>query len=170
VSTVQQGGLAFMVGGDGEVLDRVRPVLEPLGDKVFHLGPVGAGAAMKLAVNSLLMALNQGLAEALVLAERSGIERAAAYEVFASGAVGAPFVQYKRAAFLDPDGTPVAFGLDLVAKDLDLAATLGRRVAARMDQLVTNRAVVQRALERGMGRADLSAIAVLLRDEPAPPG
>jgi 3-hydroxyisobutyrate dehydrogenase/2-hydroxy-3-oxopropionate reductase len=163
VSTVEAGGLAFMVGGDAAVLDRVRPVLQPLGDKVFHLGAVGAGAAMKLAVNGLLLALNQGVAEALVLAERAGIDRAAAYDVIASGAVGAPFVQYKRAAFLDPDGTGVAFLLDLAAKDLDLAAALARRVGARMDQLVANRAVIARAVEEGMGARDLSAIAVLLR-------
>ena len=62
----------------------------------------------------------------------------------------------------------MAFTLDLVAKDLDLAAVLAGRVGARMDQLAANRAVVARAVERGMGAQDLSALAVLLRDEPPP--
>jgi 3-hydroxyisobutyrate dehydrogenase-like beta-hydroxyacid dehydrogenase len=165
VSTLEQGGLTFMVGGDEAALERARPVLAPLGTKVFHLGELGAGAAMKLAVNALLLGLNQGLAEALVLAERAGIARESAYEVFASGAVAAPFVQYKRESFLHPEGTAVAFMLDLAAKDLDLAATLAGRVGARTDQLTATRAVIRRAIAAGLGEADLSAIAQLLRRE-----
>ena len=111
-------------------MDRARPVLDVLGARVFHLGDLGAGATMKLAVNAVVHALNQALAEALVLAERAGVDRAKAYEVFAASAIAAPFVHYKQAAFLDPAGTPVAFMLDLVAKDLalieDLAAEVGR--------------------------------------------
>ena len=73
---------------------------------------------MKLAVNGVVHAINQAVSEALVVAESAGIARSDAYDVLAAGAVGAPFVHYKQAAFLDPDGTPVAFTLDLVAKDL----------------------------------------------------
>ena len=98
-----------------------------------------------------------------VLAEKAGVVRSAAYEVIASSAVAAPFVLYKRAAYENPDDTPVAFALDLVAKDLDLAATLAARVGADVPQLVTNRALVQRAIDAGLGQADLSALATLLR-------
>jgi 3-hydroxyisobutyrate dehydrogenase/2-hydroxy-3-oxopropionate reductase len=163
VSVVEQGELTFMIGGDDAGLARARPVLEALSARVFHLGPVGTGAIMKLAVNSVVHALNQALSEALVLAEKAGVDRAAAYEVFAASAVAAPFVRYKMASFLRPDETPVAFKLDLVAKDLDLAADLADEVGARMDQLATNRRVVQEALRAGYGERDLSAIAELLR-------
>jgi len=109
-------------------------------------------------------ALNVALAEALVLAEKAGVERAAAYEVFASGAAAAPFVLYKRQAYEHPEDTAVAFALDLVAKDLDLAARLAARVGAQVPQLSANRAVVQRALDAGLGEADLSAVATVFRD------
>jgi 3-hydroxyisobutyrate dehydrogenase/2-hydroxy-3-oxopropionate reductase len=118
---------------------------------------------MKLAVNSLVHALNVALAEALVLAENAGVERSAAYEVFASGATAAPFVLYKRQAYEHPEDAPIAFALDLVAKDLDLAATMAARVGAEVPQLATNRAVVQRALDAGLGQADMSAVAQVFR-------
>ena len=73
---------------------------------------------MKLAVNTVIFGLNGAVAEGLVLAEAAGVPRELAYEVIAASAVGAPYVGYKRAAFLDPAGTPVAFALDLAAKDL----------------------------------------------------
>jgi 3-hydroxyisobutyrate dehydrogenase-like beta-hydroxyacid dehydrogenase len=56
------------------------------------------------------------VAEALVLAERAGVDRATAYEVFAGSAVGAPFVNYKRAAFVSPESTPPAFSLELARR------------------------------------------------------
>ena len=85
---------------------------------------------MKLAVNTVIFGLNGAVAEGLVLAERSGIARALAYEVIAACAAGAPYVGYKRAAFLDPEATPVAFALDLAAKDLGLITELARPARA----------------------------------------
>jgi len=163
VSVVERGELTVMVGGDAAALDRVRPVLDAFAARVFHLGALGSGAVMKLVVNSVVHALNQALSEALVLAEKAGLPREAAYEVLAASAVAAPFVQYKRAAFEHPDDTPVAFMLDLVAKDLALIDDLAGGVGARMDQLAANRAVVAAAIEAGYGTRDLSAIAEYLR-------
>jgi 3-hydroxyisobutyrate dehydrogenase-like beta-hydroxyacid dehydrogenase len=163
VSSVQSGKLLVMAGGDEAALARAQPVLDAFASRVISLGPLGSGATMKLVVNSMVHGLNAALAEALVLAEKAGVVRSAAYEVIASSAVAAPFVLYKRAAYENPDDTPVAFALDLVAKDLDLAATLAARVGADVPQLVTNRAVVQRAIDAGLGQADLSALAALFR-------
>lgn len=165
VATVEQGTLTIMVGGDAEILERVRPVLDPLSARVVHVGARGAGAVTKLAVNGLVHGLNVALSEAVVLAERAGVDRSTAYEVFASGAGGAPYVTYKRAAFLDPEATPVAFSLDLVAKDLDLITGLGHRVGAPMRQAETGLAIVNDAIEAGLGDADLSAVAVYLRQD-----
>jgi 3-hydroxyisobutyrate dehydrogenase-like beta-hydroxyacid dehydrogenase len=163
VSTVQSGQLLVMAGGDVTALDRARPALDAFASRIIPLGPLGSGATMKLVVNSMVHALNAALAEALVLAEKAGVERTAAYEVIASSAVAAPFVLYKRAAYEHPDETPVAFALELVGKDLELAAGLAARVGADVPQLVANRAVVQRALDAGLGQADLSALAALFR-------
>jgi 3-hydroxyisobutyrate dehydrogenase-like beta-hydroxyacid dehydrogenase len=167
VSTVEAGTLTIMAGGDAELLERVMPVLDVLSSRVIHVGGRGTGAATKLAVNDLLLGLNTALAEALVLAERAGVERAVAYEVFASGAAGAPFVQYKREAYEHPEDAKVAFSLDLASKDLELITSLGERVGAPMHQTATSLDIVRDAIANGFGERDLSAIAVYFRGDEA---
>lgn len=163
VSLVEAGQLTIMVGGPEQALRRVRDVLEVLAARILPVGDVGSGMTMKLVVNDVVHALNQALSEALVLAERAGVAREVAYDVLAAGAVGAPFVQYKREAFLHPDDTAVAFSLDLVAKDLDLILDLAAQSGVDMAQAALNREVVGRALAAGFADRDLSAIAAYLR-------
>jgi 3-hydroxyisobutyrate dehydrogenase-like beta-hydroxyacid dehydrogenase len=163
VSTVEKGELTIMVGGSSSAMDRARPVLDVLATKVFHVGPLGAGATMKLAVNSLIHTIDVGLSEALVLAEKAGVDRSAAYDIFASGAAAAPFVLYKREAFEHPDQIAPAFLMELMAKDLDLILDLAQQVGARMDQATQNRKTVGDALAAGYEGRDLSAVAEYLR-------
>ena len=163
VPSVERGELAVLAGGEAADLERARPVLEHLASRIFHVGPAGAGATVKLAVNGIVHALNQGLSEALVLAESAGVARGTAYEVFAASAAGAPFVQYKRAAFDRPDETPAAFTLDLVGKDLDLILALAQRCGVTMVQAATNRDAVTAAVAAGFGDRDMSAMAEYLR-------
>lgn len=163
VPVVEQGALTVMVGGDAAALERARPALETFATTIFHLGDSGAGATMKLVVNSVVASLNAAISEALVLAEKAGLDRAAAYDVLQAGAVGAPFVAYKRPAFLHPDETPPAFSIELMAKDLGLVHALAESVGATMPQSDTNRAVTAAAVAAGMGDRDLSALAEHLR-------
>jgi 3-hydroxyisobutyrate dehydrogenase-like beta-hydroxyacid dehydrogenase len=163
VTLAASGKLTLMVGGDAPDLERARPVLASIGSTIFHLGPLGTGAAMKLAVNTVIFGLNEALAEALVLAEAAGIRRELAYDVLAASAVGAPYVGYKRAAFLEPDGTPVAFALDLAAKDLRLIAELAAAVDLDLPQSVVNLAVIEAAAAAEGGDRDFSAVADHLR-------
>ncbi len=163
VATVQAGALTIMAGGESEQIARARPVLDALAARIIEVGSRGSGAVAKLAVNGLVHGLNVALAEALVLAEKAGVARSTAYEVFASGAGGAPFVQYKREAYEHPDEAAVAFSLDLVAKDLELITGLGDRVGAPMEQARTGLDVVRRAIAEGLGERDMSAIAIYLR-------
>lgn len=165
VSSTLAGELTVMVGGDATDLERARPVLETLARRVFHLGGLGAGAAMKLAVNTVIFGLNGAVAEGLVLAERSGIERGLAYDVLAASAAGAPFVAYKRAAFIDPDGTPMAFSLALAEKDLRLIAQQAAASRMAMPQATANLDLI-RAAEQSLGPdADFSMVASHLREE-----
>ena len=163
VGLVEQGALTSMVGGDASALETARPVIDALSKAVFHMGPNGSGATMKLAVNALVHAINVALSESLVLAEAGGVERSLAYEVFTSSAAGSPFIQYKRPAFEQPDETPVAFSLDLVAKDLRLILGLADRLGVPMAQGAVNAAAAQAAIEAGLGGSDMSALAVHLR-------
>jgi 3-hydroxyisobutyrate dehydrogenase/2-hydroxy-3-oxopropionate reductase len=165
VSTVEAGALTVMAGGDGDLVDRVTPLLSAIAAKIVKVGGRGAGAACKLAVNALVHGLNVALSEAVVLAEKAGVDRAIAYEVFQSGAGGAPFVTYKREAYEHPEDAAVAFSLDLAAKDLELISRLGRHVGAPMAQAETGLDIVRRAIDSGLGQRDFSAIAVYLRGE-----
>jgi 3-hydroxyisobutyrate dehydrogenase/2-hydroxy-3-oxopropionate reductase len=165
VATVESGTLTVMAAGDQDQVARIEPVLSAIAKRVIHVGVRGNGAATKLAVNGLVHGLNVALSEALVLAEKAGVDRRTAYEVFASGAGGAPFVRYKRDAYEHPDNAPVAFSLDLVAKDLELITALGERVGAPMAQAETGLDIVRRAISAGLGDRDLSAVAVFLRKE-----
>lgn len=164
VPAVLAGTLLFMVGGDESALDRARPVLAHLGDRILHLGPSGAGAAMKLAVNGVVHALNIALSEALVMAEGSAVDRRTAWEVLGASVVGAPFVAYKREAFLAPESTPTAFSLDLVAKDLRLILALAERSGVAATQVRTNLGIARDAVAAGFGDRDMSWIAQALRD------
>jgi 3-hydroxyisobutyrate dehydrogenase/2-hydroxy-3-oxopropionate reductase len=164
VAMAETGSLTLLVGGDGETAERIAPVLQALGSTVLHLGAVGAGAAMKLAVNTVIYGLNEALSEGLVLAERSGIARTRAYEALASSAVAAPFVHYRRAAFERPAETPVALRLTLARKDLDLILSLADEVGADLPQARLNAEVLRAAGEAGFDEADVSAVAEYLRD------
>jgi 3-hydroxyisobutyrate dehydrogenase-like beta-hydroxyacid dehydrogenase len=163
VSTVESGTLTVMVGGDQDGLDRARPVLETFAKSIFYLGDLGAGATMKLVVNSLVHSLNVAVSEALVLAEKAGLDRETAYDIFEAGAAGAPYVKYKREAFLRPGEVPVAFGLDLVAKDQELIHDLAAQVGARMEQGEASRKLVAEAVSAGMAERDISEVAEFLR-------
>jgi 3-hydroxyisobutyrate dehydrogenase-like beta-hydroxyacid dehydrogenase len=163
VATATAGQLILMVGGESIDLERARPALDALAGRIFHIGPLGAGASMKLAVNTVIYGLNGALSEALVLAERAGIDPSLAYVVLSESAVGAPFVRYKRSAFLDPDDTPPAFTIGLAEKDLRLIRDLAAALGVSMPQARTNLATLRRA-ETSQGRArDFSAVASYLR-------
>lgn len=159
VSLAETGQLTLMVGGTAADLELARPALEPLAKTIVHVGGLGAGAAMKLAVNTLIFGLNGALSEAVVLAERAGIDRATAYDVFAASAAGAPFVGYKRAAFLEPDATPVAFSLDLAAKDLRLITGFARSLGVPMPQAQLNLDVVAATAAEVGPERDFSMVA-----------
>jgi 3-hydroxyisobutyrate dehydrogenase-like beta-hydroxyacid dehydrogenase len=161
----QQGALTILAGGEPEVLERARPILSSMGQTIFHLGGAGAGAAMKVALNAVVAVMNEAIAEGLVLAERSGIARESAYDVFAGGAVASPYVQYKRAAFLEPEETPAAFTVDLMRKDLRLAFALAEEAGFDLPAVGAAADVLGRAAARELGDADFSRVAQVLRDE-----
>jgi 3-hydroxyisobutyrate dehydrogenase-like beta-hydroxyacid dehydrogenase len=163
VALAEAGTLTTLVGGDRQAFDRVRPVLAAMTATQLHLGPSGAGAAMKLGLNGLIAATNHAVAEALVFAERSGIDRAAAYDAIAASAVGSPFVAYKRDAFVAPSEEPVAFTLALMEKDLVLYLDLAGRLGVPLTTAAAIREGIARARLSQGDDADLAAVAADLR-------
>ena len=163
VGAAESGELTIMVGGDEAAVATALPVLQAMGRNVFHLGPVGSGAVMKLAVNGIVFALGQAIAEALVVAERSGIDNALAYDVFENSAVAAPVVKYRRGQYLQPDVAPVLFAMKLAVKDLSLLHDLADRLGAPIAQGEANLASYGAALDAGFGDRDMAALADYLR-------
>ena len=164
VASAESRKLLIMAAGEQEPLATAGPILRGIADQVIEVGGPGAGAAMKLAVNAVVFAINQSISEALVLAERAGIERSVAYDVFASSAVAAPVVHYRRPVFEHPESAPVTMPIDLVVKDLGLALALGSEVGARLPQVETNLEAMKAASAAGLGAADMGKMAVYLRD------
>lgn len=163
VSVAEAGQLTVMMGGSPDDVRRLEPALSPFSRISYHLGGIGAGAAMKLAVNVMIASSAHVISEALVLAESAGITRELAYEVIADSAVASPFVKYKQAAFLDPENEPVAFSLDLMRKDLALAESLGSRAGVPMLAAEAAGEAMRAAAESEGGDRDLVAVADSLR-------
>jgi 3-hydroxyisobutyrate dehydrogenase/2-hydroxy-3-oxopropionate reductase len=167
VSMAESATLTLMAGGPEASLARIDPALRVLGSTIFHLGPLGQGAAMKLAVNTVVYGLNEALSEGLVLAERSGIPRLLAYDVFAQSAVAAPFVHYRRKAFEFPDDAPVTMLLPTAGKDLELILKLAEDQGQTLPQAELNAGILAAAVEAGYAEADISAVAQYLRQRAA---
>lgn len=163
VALAGEGTLVTMVGGSEAALERARPALAAMTRAQLHLGAQGAGGAMKLALNLALAVTNQAIAETLALAEGSGIDRRAAYEVLAAGALGSPYVHYKRAAFERPDDAPVAFSVDLMRKDVALALAVGEELGVELTVGDAAAGALDRVAREGYGERDLSsALSALL--------
>ena len=162
-ASVEGRTLLVMTVGNEDAVAKARPALEGIADRIAHMGGPGNGAAMKLAVNSVLFGINQAVAESLVMAERAGIERSAAYDIFASSAVAAPVVTYRRAVFEHPGSTPVTFSIELAVKDLQLVLDLAAEVGATMPQAETNVRVMRQSVAEGLGESDMGDVAVHLR-------
>ena len=155
-----EGTLKIFVGGEAATLDRWRPVLERMG-RPTHLGPLGAGASMKLVANSILGSLMTGLAEALALADAFGLDQPVVLDLLAESPIGAT-VKSKRAN-LESGEYPANFKLSLAAKDLGLVTEAA--VAAGLDLRLAPaaRAWLEHAEEAGMGELDYSAVIAAVR-------
>jgi 3-hydroxyisobutyrate dehydrogenase-like beta-hydroxyacid dehydrogenase len=163
VSVAEAAQLTTIVGGQRDAFKRARPVLEAMTKAQFYLGPSGAGAAMKLALNSAVALANEAIAEALALAEGAGIPREDAYEVLRASVVASPFLEYKRAAFIEPGQTPVAFTTAQMRKDLTLALDFAEERGVRMPATRTVAEVFDIAGRAGFGEADFARVADVLR-------
>jgi 3-hydroxyisobutyrate dehydrogenase-like beta-hydroxyacid dehydrogenase len=122
----EKGELVFMIGGRGEVLERVKPVLEAVGKKFFLLGPNGAGQTVKLAMNLLLALEVDALSEAITLAKAAGVAGERLVEVMQSSMGRAPVLDVKAPLILKNEYPP-SFPLRLMHKDMRLALELAKQ-------------------------------------------
>jgi len=160
----EQGSLAIMVGGDGGVLERVRPVLDVLGRSITHVGPIGSGQVTK-AVNQVIIAgTYAAVAEGLALALAAGIDVEAAHAAVSGGAAGSWGLTHRGPNMIH-NHYPLGFRTRLHRKDLGIALESARDlgvpipVAAYVEQLETS------LLKRGFGDEDVSNIARIVREQ-----
>lgn len=152
--------LAVMVGGDRAVFDRVRPILEAFGDKVFYAGAIGAGSVCKLAHNMVGHSVRQAVAEALTLAVKAGVEAEAAWECIRRGALGRMHYLHEgvpRTVFRDCYDPPT-FSLALARKDVALATELGREFDVPMPMTNLAEQFAIEAMARGWGHLDNNVV------------
>jgi 3-hydroxyisobutyrate dehydrogenase len=161
----EAGTLTVMVGGEGEALERVRPVLEAVGGTIFHVGPSGSGEVVKLVNNMLVGAIAAATAEALVLGARGGIPVEIMAQVVgaSTGASWQLANQFPRCAF---NGSfQPGFMTDLLVKDLDLALAYGAEMQVPHGITGGIRALYARAQEAGYGRDDYTSVLRVLESE-----
>lgn len=163
VSFARNGELTMMVGASPENYDIALPFLRQFTRMQFLVGPLGAGSALKLAVNTAVASTNHAIAEVIVLAEAYGIAPAAAYDVLLASVVSSPFVHYKRSAFLEPS-TAVEGSVRMVAKDLDLALGSAADAGVELPGATFARDVLAATADHGLADADVAAVLRWLRD------
>lgn len=139
------GELVLLVGGDEDVLERVRPFLDPLSKSIHLMGPLGAGAKMKLAVNIVLGVGMEALAEAIVFAEGVGLDRATVLETFGHLAVVAP-AHHGKLEHAAKNDYPVEFALRLMAKDFGLVLAHAEEHGVELPATKASAEVSERAL------------------------
>jgi 3-hydroxyisobutyrate dehydrogenase-like beta-hydroxyacid dehydrogenase len=170
VSMARSRTLTTMIGATGPEFDLVAPVLAAMTRAQFHVGPAGSGTVAKLAVNLVLGAVNQGVAEALALSTAAGMPPEVFYGVLEESAAAAPYVKYKRESFLDPEGAAVSATISIMHKDLGLAGQLARQHGLNLPGLDASAAVLAQAVQAGEAELDMSAVSRVvarLGDDPS---
>jgi 3-hydroxyisobutyrate dehydrogenase-like beta-hydroxyacid dehydrogenase len=120
----ESGSLVLMVGGDAAVLERVRPLLMKMGNKIVHAGGVGAGATLKLCFNLVIAHSAAALAETLMLGTRAGLDPSLVLDAVNSSIAGSRLYEWKGNCILDRDFS-TNFALKLIHKDLNLMMSTG---------------------------------------------
>ena len=154
----EKGELVFMVGGEAGTLDRVKPLLDVMGKQYFHLGPVGAGQTVKLAMNLLLALEVEAFAEALALVTRAGVPGENLLQVMQSSMGRSPVLDLKGAKMLQSDYKP-SFPLRLMHKDLSLAIDLGNQLGVPVPAAAAAREILSAVKGAMTEDVDFSALA-----------
>jgi 3-hydroxyisobutyrate dehydrogenase-like beta-hydroxyacid dehydrogenase len=158
----EQGTLSIMVGGEESVHERVREVLLKMGSRTTHVGPNGAAASLKLAVNIIIGVTMEVLAESVVLAQRAGVAPEIAVEVLSNSAVASPFLKYKAPQLLHPLG-PAAFTASMMQKDFTLALQMARETGVPLPATAAANEVLTMARGLGLGDHDFAAVTTVIR-------
>jgi 3-hydroxyisobutyrate dehydrogenase len=151
VSTLEEGRLTIMVGGDDDAFTAVEPILLDIGPKVLHIGSNGQALLMKIAINLSLQVQMVAFCEGLLLAEKDGIDREVAVEALLASVIASPMLKY-RGPFVLEQPDEAWFDVNMMQKDMNLALEAGRRLDVPMPTTAISNELLTAA--RGMGLAE----------------
>jgi len=157
VSTLEQGTLSIMVGGERATFDRVKPLLEDIGPKVTYVGANGLAVSMKIAANLSLAVQMLAFSEGVLLAEKSGIARDTAVDVLTHSVIASPMVQY-RGPFVLKMPDEAWFNVNMMQKDLLLALEMGRQLDVPLPTSAAANEWLTAARAIGLGDRDFAAV------------
>jgi 3-hydroxyisobutyrate dehydrogenase-like beta-hydroxyacid dehydrogenase len=156
-ATLDAGQLSFMVGGDRAVLERARPYIEAIGPTITHVGRVGLAKSMKIAVNQGLAVQMLSFAEAVLLAEKAGIDRVRAVEVLLKSVVASPMVKY-RGPFVLGMPREAWFDVDMIQKDLRLALDMAHASGVTLPSVALTQELMTAAKALGLAKYDFAVV------------
>ena len=158
VGPAREGKLLGLVGGSVEDFERAKPLLEQLCRRVEHVGVLGSGASMKLAINLPLLVYWQALGEALLLAEKSGLDPEKIMSIM-SDTSGTPTIMKLRSsavvsALKGEPATPAHFNIDSIRKDLRTMIEEGKNLGFELPTTQASLGAFNQASEAGLGDMD----------------
>lgn len=158
VGPARDGKLLGLVGGDAAHVARAKPVLDQLCRRVDHVGPVGAGAAMKLTINLPLAVYWQACGEALAICKPLGLDPAKVIEILSESSGGPNVLKTRGPALIGAlNGTapqPVTFDIDSIRKDLRTTLEEGRALGRDLPLTEKSLGCYDQASQSGLGAAD----------------
>jgi len=163
VHLAARGEITMLPGGDADLVELHRKALEAMGDRIFHMGPLGSSSIIKVITNMLAFIHLKACGEALMLARRGGLDLGQAWQAIRASS-GNSFVHETEGALILNGSYDIAFSVDLALKDLGFALDFGREFGVPLDLAsITNQTYVAAKAAYG-GDAQSPMIARLLED------
>lgn len=162
VAPAKEGRLFGFVGGEAADVARARPLLEELCRRIEHVGAIGAGASVKLAINLPLLVYYQALGEALSLCRSVGIEPARLIDIFADTSGGPNMLKVRgpaiAATLQGKETAPVTFDVDLIRKDLRTMLEEAAELGASLPLTAQALELYDEAARNGLGASDATML------------
>ena len=157
VSTLEEGRLSIMVGGDEDAFDEVDAILRDIGPTVMRIGSNGQALLMKIAINLSLHVQMVAFCEGLLLAEKDGIDKEVAVEALLQSVIASPMLRYRGPFVLEmPD--EAWFNVNMMQKDMNLALEAGRRLDVPMPTTAISNELLTAARAMGYVEQDFAVV------------
>ena len=157
----ESGTLLFILGGEEQTIEKLKPLYAAMGKKIFRMGEVGKGQSAKLVMNLQIALIYEGFAEALTLGAKLGVDAENLMPLIQASMVRSGVVEYKAPFVLGRDFS-ANFPLKLMSKDIRLALEAGKEARVKLPGLETVGEIYEMAIEDGHAELDYAATLLLL--------